>query len=371
MAAYTFHQASSCGQEFFIVTIVFSILSFTFVGLRFWALVYAGRKFTLDDFFTIFGFIGVGILTGTAFWGVLNGLGKHITELQLAQISILAKGYLLSEFGYLLATASVKMSMLCLYHRIYIAPSFRRWNFCAMGLMAVYFISFIPLFLTNCIPVSQHWDPKPDGWCRATIISDNATLAANLILDVIVLALPLPVLWSLAMSIRYKLTMTALFGFGIVTIALVIWRLVVTEKTRGSPDWPATVCQIGEIATLETMLGVMAVCIPTLGPLFNAYIKPVLVRVGITSNTPKPTKDAYLVTFGSLAKNKAARKWDEFNDSADRIVTRNNSIKLTPIAEGKVVSECTFEETHKENHGHEGIRVQTDIEAQYHQKKSG
>lgn len=77
-------------------------------------------------------------------------------------------------------------------------------------------VSFIPLFLTNCIPLSQYWDPKPTGWCRDTLVGDNATVAVNLVLDVLVLALPLPVLWRLQMSIRDKLTVTAMFGFGFV-----------------------------------------------------------------------------------------------------------------------------------------------------------
>ncbi|KAI1351305.1 hypothetical protein F5Y01DRAFT_304789 [Xylaria sp. FL0043] len=389
-APYTFAHASRCGQEIIVVDIVFTTIALTFLGLRFWSARCSGRKFALDDLFVLVGFSGAILLVFSGFWGAVSGLGKHITELKLDQITRLVKNLLVAEFGYLLGTFGIKMSMLCLYHRIYATPTFRRWNYCAMALLVIYLgkynrrnqfpfhsiirlltpdvtVGFIPLFLTNCIPLSQYWDPQPGGWCRDTIIGDNATVAVNLVLDFIVLTLPLPILWRLRMSVRDKLTVTALFGFGFVTIALVIWRLVVTEKTRGSLDWTASLCQVGEIAQLEILLGITAVCIPTLGPLFNAYMKPLLVRMGLTSNQSKPAGNSYLVTFGSSGKNKKSRKYDTLNDSADHIVSRDDqSIKLTPTVEGKVVSECTFQDTYAGNHGRDGIRVQRDIEAQYH-----
>ncbi|KAI1427424.1 hypothetical protein F5Y12DRAFT_712230 [Xylaria sp. FL1777] len=374
MGYYTFDEISSCGREFVIVNIVFTILSIGFLILRFWSALYAGRKFFWDDVCVIVAFVSVTVLNGASFWGTFNGLGKHITELNLEQITILVKDLLISEFAYLGGTGGVKLSMLCLYHRIYTTPTFRRWNYGVMALVVGYVVSFIPLFLTNCIPLSQYWDPKPTGWCRDTIIGDNATLAVNFVLDVFVLALPLPVLWRLRMSTRDKLTVTALFGFGLLTIALIIWRLVITERTRGSPDWTSTLCQVGEIAALEIYLGVIAVCIPTLGPLFNAYIKPLMVRWGWATATSKQGQtNLYLKTFGSSGTNKRTRKYSELNDSIDRIASRDGSIKLTPTMEGKVVSECTFKpinETVTSDNGRGGIRVQRDIEAQYHPKKS-
>ncbi|KAI1292401.1 hypothetical protein F5Y03DRAFT_388322 [Xylaria venustula] len=393
MPYYTYDQISSCGHEFLVLDYVFTALCLIFLGLRFWSAAYSGRKLSLDDLFVILGFLGVVALVAASFWGSFNGLGKAITELQPPQVVILVKDLLISEFGYLLGTAGIKMSMLCLYHRIYTTPTFRRVNYVAMFLVAGYFsklskhiwprsknglltlnavVSFIPLFLTNCVPISQYWDPKPTGWCRDTVKGDNATLAANLVLDLIVLALPLPVLWNLRMSIRDKMTVTALFGFGFVTIALVIWRLVVTERTRGSADWTKTLCNVGIIAALELWLGVIAVCIPTLGPLFNAYLKPVFTKLGLTNGATKPTpSNHYLKTFGSSGTNKRSRKYSELNDSADHIVSRDDSIKLTPTVEGKVVSECTFNDAHAVENGRGGIRIQRDIEAQYHPKKAG
>jgi hypothetical protein len=85
-----------------------------------------------------------------------------------------------------------------------------------MALDIAYLISFLPLYLTNCVPLSQLWNPVPGGWCRDPTIGDNATIAVNLMLDVAILVLPLPVLWRLQMSVRNRITITAMFSIGIV-----------------------------------------------------------------------------------------------------------------------------------------------------------
>ncbi|KAI1111872.1 hypothetical protein F5Y14DRAFT_288999 [Nemania sp. NC0429] len=375
---FNIHQISSCGRRFFVIDIVFSVLCIFFLGLRFWSARFSRRKLYIDDYAAVAAFVSKSGLTGAQFWGTFNGLGKHITELSLSQLTIQVKILLISEFSYLLGTAFVKLSMLCLYHRIYTTRIFRRWVYFVIALDVIYVISFIPLFLTNCIPLSQYWDPKPTGWCRDTIAGDNATLAVNLVLDLLVLALPLPVLWRLQMSIRDKLTVTAMFGFGFVTIALVIWRLVVTQQTRESPDWTATLCTVGIIASLEIYLGIIAVCIPTLGPLFNEYLKPFLGRFGFMKTHPSASgaRKLYEDRVGGSGSNKRSRGYAAYGDSVDKIISHDDSMKLTPMGEGKVTSKVVSEsgfkpinETRSMERAGDGIHVQRDIEAIYHSRK--
>ncbi|KAI0542740.1 hypothetical protein GGR58DRAFT_510037 [Xylaria digitata] len=384
---FNINTISSCGRELLIVDVVFTALALVFLGLRFWALRLSGRKLYPDDFFAVFALVSKTVLTGTAIWGTFNGLGQHIQLLSLSELTVQVKLLLVSEFSYLASTASVKLSMLFLYHRIYTTPVFRRWNWAVIGLTFAYIskwrlltrnaaVAFIPLFLTNCIPLSQYWDPQPGGWCRDTIVGDNATVAANLFLDVAVLALPMPVLWRLQMSIRDKLTVTAMFSIGLVTIALVLWRLGVTIRTRDSVDWTSTLCKVGEIASLEVYLGVIAVSIPTLGPLFNAYITPTLRKWGLTRATGVANsggKNLYLETIGGSTLNKRSRKYTELSESGDHIISGVDSIKLTPSVEGRVVAECAFEPVdavHTPDREQGRIHVQRDIEAQYHPKKA-
>ncbi|KAI8950443.1 hypothetical protein F4801DRAFT_590393 [Xylaria longipes] len=398
MGGFTINTISQCGRRVFIINVLFTTLDIAFLAMRFWSARIARRKLFLDDYAVVLAFVFMSVLAGSAYWGIFNGLGKHITSLNPDQLTVQVKLLLICEFTYLLSVTMIKLSMLFLYHRIYTTPTFRRWCYFVIALGFIYIseyglrrqlltpndaVGFIPVFLTNCIPLSQYWDPKPTGWCRNTVISDSATVAGNLLLDILVLALPMPVLWRLQMSVRDKITVTAMFSIGLVTVGLVLWRLGVTTETRSSADWTETLCQVGLIAALEIHLGILAVCIPTYGPLFNAYVKPLLRKAGLaTSASTAGTggKRSYLNTFGSSGQNKrsrgyTSRGYTEFTDSVDQIVSRDdNSIKLSPVGDGKVVSECTFKpvnETGVADQDRGGIHVQRDIEASYHAKKGG
>ncbi|KAI1434793.1 hypothetical protein GGR50DRAFT_376425 [Xylaria sp. CBS 124048] len=373
---YSFSELSTCGRQIITIDIVFTPITVLILVLRFWSARYSRRRLGIDDILAVLAWIVNGALTGYASWGIIvSGLGKHASEITPEMVLGLVPVFLVAEFIYLIGTALVKMSMLCLLHRIYTTPKFRRWCYAVMALDAIYLISFIPIFLTNCVPLSQYWDPKPTGWCRNTIKSDSATVAFNLLLDFSILILPLPVLWHLQMSLRDKLTVTSMFSIGLVTIALVFWRLAETVKTRSTPDWTYSLCTVGEIATLEIHLGIICICIPTLGPLFNAYLKPAWNRLPMVKNSKSDSsmlvKNPDLVTFGGSNSKSNKRSQGHTDFSMDRtIVGPEESMKLTPSM--NVVSECTSYPVHDgypSHHTHDEIFVKRDIESIYQCKE--
>ena len=65
------------------------------------------------------------------------------------------------------------------------------------------------------MPLAANWDRTiPGAKCgnmRAVFISVGTI---NLILDVGVIILPMPVLWNLQLALRKKLGLTAIFGIG-------------------------------------------------------------------------------------------------------------------------------------------------------------
>ncbi|KAI1819689.1 hypothetical protein F4861DRAFT_121761 [Xylaria intraflava] len=371
-------EISYCGREIILTDIICTPITIVILIFRFWSARISGRRISADDVFVILAFLTNGVLTGFGSWGAANGLGHHIIELTRSQVTDQVTVLLVAEFVYLLGTAWVKMSMLFLLHRIYTTPTFRRWCYVLMGLDAAYIITSIPLFLTNCIPLSQYWDPKPTGWCRNPSISDNVTIAYNLLIDFGILILPLPVLWRLQMSLRDKVTVTAMFGFGFVTIGLVIWRLVETIKIRATSDLSSSVCKVGEIATLEIHIGIVGVCIPTLGPLFNAHVRPALSKIGITKKSMRSSalmiKNPDLETFGgsNSKSNKRSQRHTDF--TLDRTLNGDEPEKYIPASteDVKIVSECAFEpanEGHRPQHIQNGIRVQKDFDTVYQPKE--
>lgn len=84
-----------------------------------------------------------------------------------------------------------------------------------IALVASYCVAFFPVFMTNCHPVDQQWNPSPGGWCRDLSIEEFASVSINLALDLAVVILPLPALWKLQMVTRHKVFLSVMFSLGI------------------------------------------------------------------------------------------------------------------------------------------------------------
>ena len=67
-----------------------------------------------------------------------------------------------------------------------------------------------------CHPISFFWDQSiPGGYCGDQKSLDLLIGIFNLLLDVTVVVLPMPVLWSLQIPMRKKAVLSGMFGLGI------------------------------------------------------------------------------------------------------------------------------------------------------------
>jgi hypothetical protein len=84
-----------------------------------------------------------------------------------------------------------------------------------MGVVGCYGIAFLVLFMTQCRPIYQQWNPQPGGTCRNLVVQELTSVSLNMIIDIIIVILPLPVLWSLQLAVRSKLAVSVMFSIGL------------------------------------------------------------------------------------------------------------------------------------------------------------
>jgi hypothetical protein len=116
---------------------------------------------------------------------------------------------------WLVATVCAKMSMLFLYTRIFSVAHFRKSSYAVMVVVVGYFITFMALFMTNCVPLYHLWHPVPGGWCREVTIEEYTSVAFNLVIDLAIVILPMPALWRLQMPLRNKVYVSIMFSIGL------------------------------------------------------------------------------------------------------------------------------------------------------------
>lgn len=84
---------------------------------------------------------------------------------------------------------------------------------CAVAYLAGCTITFFAI----CRPMKYNWTPGPEALANCGNLNMKFLLSAvfNLILDVGILILPMPMLWRLQMNTTKKIALSVVFGLGI------------------------------------------------------------------------------------------------------------------------------------------------------------
>lgn len=145
-----------------------------------------------------------------------HGMRYHIAELPLANATFIAKQLVAYQAVYYAAMASVKLSYLWFYLRIFPQEEFRKWIWICMSLIGGYWLgSMLQIFLI-CIPFEMNWNPTvKGGHCASYNVAFVTIGIVNMITDLIIMLLPIPFIRKVQMAVGTKLGLTAIFGIGL------------------------------------------------------------------------------------------------------------------------------------------------------------
>lgn len=168
------------------------------------------------------------------------GLGKDIWTVPFENITSILKIYYFDEDLYLTALPLVKISILFFYLRIFPQDWFRYGCFATMAACVGYGIAFLLVSVFQCSPIDlawDHWDGEHSGRCNNINAQAWTSAAINVILDVVVLALPMPVIAKLELNKRKKALILLMFSTGFVVTIISILRLQVLVHFGGTNNF--------------------------------------------------------------------------------------------------------------------------------------
>jgi hypothetical protein len=119
-----------------------------------------------------------------------------------------------TELLYLAAVGLTKISILLFYLRIFPDWKLRRAIYAMIGICGLYSVVFVTVTALQCIPVSmawKKWDGEHHGKCLDLNADGWASASLNIILDLIVIALPMKQLTGLNMGWQRKLGVIVMF----------------------------------------------------------------------------------------------------------------------------------------------------------------
>ncbi|KAK4164572.1 hypothetical protein QBC43DRAFT_48544 [Cladorrhinum sp. PSN259] len=234
----------------FIVGIVFSVVAITVMALRIYCRLYITQGgLGLDDWLMLAGVIcnvGLSAANMVCAW---YGAGVHMTDRPLEEWLLNYPGLFQSNYAnrllYVLALCFVKMSLLVFYLRVD-PRNLTRY--------AIYFLMFTVIGLTvatvlicifECWPPALYWDVPAqlsglaaekcmNPASRQTFFEANGII--NIVQDIGIYLLPVPMLWKLQVPRRQKAALLFLFCIGFVALAAGCVRYSYVLKLADTAD---------------------------------------------------------------------------------------------------------------------------------------
>lgn len=199
----------------------------------------------------------------------------------------------------------------------------------------------------------ENWQVRPLPSRACTFKPQNFYVGAvlNVITDAILLSLPVPMLWGLKVRLSKKIAVGALLSSGLFVIAAAIIRAVLTLGSAPSG------LNINRWGVRETIVGILTVNMPILAPMFQKkfWISGSYDRSYDVTEPSKSKSGRYGLGTFELRSRATESKTDREQDveiastgSQENIIKKTNSSDL--------------------EHGMHGVKVQTSIQIQSHQR---
>lgn len=146
------------------------------------------------------------------------GVGRHLAAVEIQDppvVTVYFKYLLVLACYYYSMVAIPKLAILALYGRLLTLEPYRTMIRVLAAVLILSATVIVIMCLNLCHPFAANWDPYlPGGKCMNQQAFYTYASLPNIITDVAMLILPIPVVWKLHSSTKVKLGLVATFLTG-------------------------------------------------------------------------------------------------------------------------------------------------------------
>ncbi|KAK8041418.1 hypothetical protein PG994_014425 [Apiospora phragmitis] len=251
-------------------------------GLRIYARLTTAAKIWYDDYWMFVVMVISVAMSTSILLGLAYGSGTHQYDLAEETVQSFKKNLYVYMILWSFGVFAVKVGILLFYWRVFTLPYFRRSVLAVFALStAILLVNFFT-FTFQCWPIARFWDEAiAVGGCIAQTEFYLASAIVNVVGDVVVLVLPLPVVWSLHTSQSKKWSLSFLFMLGAFVCVASIFRILAVEEINPK-DFTFSNVGGGLWSTVEVEVGFICANLPSIRPL---VWKCLGYRTGVGSTT--------------------------------------------------------------------------------------
>ncbi|KAL8852978.1 MAG: hypothetical protein Q9221_002126 [Calogaya cf. arnoldii] len=285
------HSSDDRSSEVVTTAVALAIISTVAVALRFMARKHQKISLSWDDYLVLAALVGCTLrLSQWAFrfrtadtceqifalavctvegYGARIGTGRHIWVVGPENTKkFLVLSYIF-QLVYNCCAICVRASIMAFYLRVFprhTTPAW--WRACFLAISFIYLgggIAGIAASIFICTPISYFWTRTGNGHCVNEMALYYSGGALTVIVDILVLALPMMIVWKLQMNRSKKIGVMGIFLLGgFVCLASIIRMVYIHQIVVNDPTWTQVNPSIW--STIEPCMGIVSACLPIIGP---------------------------------------------------------------------------------------------------------
>ncbi|KAK7911965.1 hypothetical protein PG985_014446 [Apiospora marii] len=200
-----------------------------------------------------------------------------------------------------LSSALCKMSIVWQYRRVFPTPGAMRFCNVLLGILVLYGLFSLFGAVFRCWPVASMWDlplagtPGSPARCMDIAVFHYICSGTNILMDLVIFAIPVPLVNRLHISRRQKRALVLVFTFGGFVIIASVIRLIALEQYVTAPDPSGPVVRVALWSGIEINISITCACLAVLRPLLSSIFPRLLPSAcsGTSSNIPSSPASSY------------------------------------------------------------------------------
>lgn len=288
------------------VTIAMIVIATLFVAGRFFTRIYLVRSIKQDDWWMLAAWVFAVGFSASICSAVHYGLGRHKVDIPDSSFSSLRKSEYAFSILYNPALMLTKTSIIAFFLSVMskdVDPVFKWCNWLTLAAVNLFGLALTFLSIFQCRPVAAGYlyPSPPTAKCTDIVTLYLSSAPLNIITDVALLFLPMPILTGMRLPRKQKIILVVTFSFGAFVAVVDVIRIAYLQnatlsRLTGANDasnsngrtvenndfsWYASLSFMW--SAVEVSLGIICACVPSLKPLFLRFM-PRFIKDDNTSN---------------------------------------------------------------------------------------
>ncbi|GIC93624.1 putative plasma membrane protein Pth11-like [Aspergillus udagawae] len=211
--------------------------------------------------------------------------GKHQHEMPKELVLRTLKLYFVAQILYKVNLGLTKISILLLYIRLFVHRWFLRTCWVWIAVIVSFTVGSVFSSIFQCTPVQWAFNKSLPG--HGTCINMTAFWYANavfnILTDLVLIALPIPVVLKLQLPLKSKVALCGIFAVGLFTCITSVLRITTLNVATNHLDTTWNSIGSSMWTVIESNLGIICACLPALRPPLSFFFPRLFSRLNKSS----------------------------------------------------------------------------------------